>query len=495
MMNLAEAFAHHTRARPTHIALMAGTRSIDYRALHVAVERDSAALASLGAREGDVVGLALKDTIEHVVLFYALARLGLVILPMDWRWSQEEKARIARHFAPRFVLVEEGATIDGVPCVALDDVWTSRVATSPRVLDYPQGGDLPLLVSLSSGTTGRPKGPLLTHHQFFRRFMTHWINLGLNAGDRYVSATPLYFGGGRTFAMSVLFAGGTVALFPPPYEPAELASEVARRAATSLFLVPTLLRRLLELSPEAAEPLQNLRLLLSSGSALHAEERRAIRSRLCPQFFEYYASTEGGGVSLLTPDDQETRGKSVGRPVFGVDVEIVDDEHRVLPAGETGRLRYRGPGVARGFFRETEGDPETFREGWFYPGDVASLDDAGYVYLKGRRKDLIIRGGVNIYPEDIEFALAGHPAVVDAAVAGLPHREFGEQVAAFVVTREPVTQAALIDWCRARLAAYKVPQQVQFLSELPRNSSGKVLKTKLIDEAVKRGSQPSGDER
>jgi acyl-CoA synthetase (AMP-forming)/AMP-acid ligase II len=471
MMNLAAALAHHAKARPTHAALIQGERTLDHRALDAAVERQAAALATLGANIGDPIGLALKDTIEHVILFYALARLGLVILPMDWRWSEEEKSRIAGHFGARFVFTEPGGQFPGADCIAFDDAWRAKAAAAPARDSFPRGGDLPLLISLSSGTTGRPKGPRLTHHQLFRRFMAHWINLGLNAGDRYISATPLYFGGGRTFAMSVLFSGGTVVLFPPPYEPAELAREAGRREATSLFLVPTLLRRLLELSPDEAAPLQKLRLLLSSGSALHAEERRAIRDRLCPQFFEYYASTEGGGVSLLTPKDQETHGVSVGRPVFGVEVEIVDDAHAPLKSGETGRLRYRGPAVATGFFGESEQNPETF------------LDEAGYIYLKGRRKDMIIRGGVNIYPADIEFALSEHPAVVDAAAVGAPDREFGEQVAAFVVTRQPVSTEELLAWCRARLAAYKVPKFICEVPELPRNSSGKVLKLKLMEWA------------
>ncbi len=280
-------------------------------------------------------------------------------------------------------------------------------------------------------------------------------------------------------------------LFPPPYEPAQLAREAARREATSLFLVPTLLRRLLELAPEDAAPFARLRLLLSSGSALHAEERRAIRNRLCPQFFEYYASTEGGGVSLLTPQDQETRGDSVGRPVFGVEVEIVDDSHAPLPVGEIGRLRYRGPAVATSFYGESEDDRETFRDGWFYPGDLASLDEAGYVYLKGRRKDMIIRGGVNIYPTDVEFALAEHPSVAEAAVVGLPDREFGEQVAAFVVLKQATPADELMAWCRTRLAAYKVPKFVYAAPELPRNSSGKVLKLKLIEWA--KAEQQSGE--
>ena len=275
MMNLADALAQHARTRPTHAALIQGERVVDYRALEAEVERQAAALAVSGAREGDLIGLALKDTIDHVILFYALARVGLTILPMDWRWSDEEKSRIATHFRARFVFVEPGGAFAGADCIAFDEAWAERVAGAPALQARPKGGEVPLLVSLSSGTTGRPKGPRLTHHQFFRRFMTHWINLGLNASDRYVSATPLYFGGGRTFAMSVLFSGGTVILFPPPYEPVELARELARRDATSLFLVPTLLRRLLELPPEDATPFQRLRLLLSSGSALHARTNGA----------------------------------------------------------------------------------------------------------------------------------------------------------------------------------------------------------------------------
>jgi acyl-CoA synthetase (AMP-forming)/AMP-acid ligase II len=484
MMNLAEALAHHARARPSRPALIAGDRQILYRDFYPLVERTAAALLSSGVNQGDFVGLALKDTIEHIGLFYALARIGAIILPMDWRWTLLEQAQIARHFNPRFVLVEPGGAIPGLPCIAMDAAWTARVEQTIARRPYPSGGDLPLLVSLSSGTTGRPKGPLLTHHQFFRRFMTHWIDLNLNSHDRYVSATPLYFGGGRTFAMSVLFSGGTVVLFPPPYQPIELAREIARQNATSLFLVPTLIRRLLDLAPEDAAPFKRLRLLLSSGSALHPDERRAIRARLCGNFCEYYASTEGGGVSLLTPEDQEVHGDSVGRPVFGVDVEVVDDADRVVAAGETGRLRYRGPAVAQGFYGEAERDPEAFRDGWFYPGDLACMNEDGFVFLRGRRKDMIIRGGINIYPTDIEAALLAHPAIAEAAVVGLPDGEFGEQVAAFVIVRKEVAEAELLDWCRQRLAPYKTPKSIVQLSELPRNSGGKILKQQLIEQST-----------
>src|ERR1019366_4847566 len=161
-----------------------------------------------------------------------------------------------------------------------------------------------------------------------------------------------------------------------------------------------------------------------------------IRERLCPNFHEYYASTEGGGVSLLRPEDMDAHGESVGRPVFGVEVTILDDAGQGVPHGEVGRLAYRGPGVATGFYQDS--DPEAFRDGWFLPGDLAAVDADGFVYLKGRRKDMIIRGGINIYPVEIEAVLLSHAGVAEAAVVGWPSRERGAQVAALLVLREPV---------------------------------------------------------
>jgi acyl-CoA synthetase (AMP-forming)/AMP-acid ligase II len=321
---------------------------------------------------------------------------------------------------------------------------------------------------------------MIQHRHFLRRFLTHWINLGFNNRDRFVMATPLYFGGGRTFAMSMLFTGATVVLRPPPAPIEGLPEAVAATSATTLFLVPTQFRRLLELPDDALAPLRQLRLLLSSGAPLAAEERAAISARLCPNFFEYYASTEGGGVSLLTPEDQAAHGQSVGRPVFGVEVNIVDEQDRALASGKVGILRYRGPGVAPGYYRDEEASAEAFRDGWFYPGDLAMLDAQGFVTLKGRRKDMIIRAGINIYPAEIEAMLLSHPEVVDAAVVGRPSREFGEEVAAFVRLRRPVADGELLAWCADRLAPYKRPREILAIDDLPRNSAGKVLKAALV---------------
>ncbi|MFZ9486259.1 MAG: class I adenylate-forming enzyme family protein [Alphaproteobacteria bacterium] len=479
-MNLADALAHHVRARPDRPAIVQGDRVVLYRDLDGIVRRGAAHLDALGIGEGDVVGIALRDSIDHLLALYMAARRGAVALPLDWRWTEPEQRAGAERSGARRARGEPGAAPRGaLRCVPVDDAFHAEGARARADMDFPSRGDAPLLLSLSSGTTGRPKGPVVTHQQFLRRFWTHWIDMGLNARETYVSATPMYFGGGRTFSMSLLFSGGTVVLFPPPYKAAELAAEVARRGATSAFLVPTLLRRLLDLSDAEAAPLRAMRLLLSSGAPLHPEERREIRRRLCPNFCEYYASTEGGGVSLLRPEDMDVHDDSVGRPVFGVEVAIFDDEFRPLPAGEVGRLGYRGPGVATGFHEDPEATREVFRDGWFFPGDLASVNAAGYVFLKGRKKDMVIRGGINIYPVEVEAALQSHPAVVEAAVVGWPSRELGEEVAAFVVLRGAVTPEELRATCAGRLAPYKVPREIRVVDEMPKNAAGKIVKATL----------------
>jgi acyl-CoA synthetase (AMP-forming)/AMP-acid ligase II len=461
--NITAPFAHHARAAPGKPAIVHGERVLCYRELDPLVRGIASRLYSLGLKEGDVAGVALKDSVEHILVLCAMARAGIVIVPIDWRWTPEEQARVAEHFGAGTVLTE--------PILPHEDKGDRA---------FPEG-DIPLLMSLSSGTTGRPKGPRLRHSQFMARYRVFSINLGFHSQDRFLSATPLYYGGGRTFALAMLYMGGTVFLLPPPYEPEALCAAAERSCITSLFLVPTLIRRLMTLPDERLAPLRALRALVSSGSALHPDERREIRRRVCPRFIEYYSSTEGGGVSFLTPEDPEEFAASVGRPVFGVDVQCVDESHRPLPPGEVGRIRYRGPAVADGFWNDPEASRDSFRDGWWYPGDLGMLDEYGYLYLKGRAKDMIIRGGVNIYPAEVEAVLQAHPAVADATVVGWSSREFNEEIAAFVILKKDaaVDSADLRGLCRQKLAPYKVPRQVFVVEEFPRNALGKVIKSEL----------------
>lgn len=482
--NLADSLRHHARNRAHDIALIDGSERITYLALDRLVDRGAQTLISMGCRPGDIVGLSLKDHWAHVVLMWSCMRAGVVMLPLDWRWTEAESRAVVAHFEATLVLHEPDVRMEDVSGLA----WPALLDESVETAHLPQPGtdlESPLLLSLSSGTTGRPKGPRITHRHFLRRFYTHWINLGLNASSRYVCATPLYFGGGRTFTLSVLFSGGRVSLCLPPVEPEGLAAHVVSEQANAIFLVPTQLRRLLRAPESVRAAFRPLSVLISSGAPLQPNERLAILDNICPNFHEYYASTEGGGVSLSTPSDLRERSSSVGRPIFGVEVDIVGPQDQSLEPGEVGSLRYRGPGVADSFFRDPEQSAIHFRDGWFYPGDLAERDQDGYVYLRGRSKDMIIRGGVNIYPNEIEDVVMRLPSMQECAVVGLSDDELGEIVACAWVAEGDLTEEQLIEYCRRHLAPYKVPSRWLHLSALPTNSGGKVNKG-LVREALAR---------
>ena len=478
-MNIADSLTGHAERRPDHPAIVDGARTITYRELDPLVRRTAAHLGALGAGPGDIVGVALGDNADHLVLLYAVARLGAAILPMDVRWTQAEKAKLADFFKARFVIREAGDPGDGVPSIAVDSAWRDAVTRADTGQDFPSEDSLPLVLSLSSGTTGRPKGPMITHRHMLARFENQRVTLKFREDDRYLSVTPLYFGGGRHFTMGFLFQGATVVFFPPPFEPHDLVAAAGAYGATVTLVVPTTLRRLLQLPEQDAPLLGDLRLLYTTGAVLHPDERKEVLARVSPNLINYYGSTEGGGISVLLPEHGGAAETSVGKAVSTTEIEVVDEAHEPVAAGETGRIRYRGPCVADGFHNNPEASVESFRDGWFYPGDLGRLDGAGFLYLVGRAKDMIIRAGVNIYPEEVEQSLLTHPAVRDAAVLGWPSPDKGEEVAAFVVTSRAVSEETLRDHCRASLAPYKVPRGIFFVDDLPKNAMGKVVKPDL----------------
>jgi acyl-CoA synthetase (AMP-forming)/AMP-acid ligase II len=488
-MNLADALSDNAFRRPDHPAVIAGDRVLSHGAFFDLVCRWASAVADLGVVAGDIVGVNLKDTAEHLVALYATARCGAAILPMDWRWTEEEKSRVAGFFGAKIVLSEADDPFNRVAGtwrnVVANADWDETVGVADGSRIFPETDDPAFLLALSSGTTGVPKGPLITHRQFFARFMIYFVTLGFNERTRYLCATPLYFGGSRGYAMCSLYAGGTVLLHPPPFEPADLVAFANDRQATMLFLVPTQLRRMMALAGggDGAPLFRTLECLFSTGAVLHPEERTELMARLCPRYLNFYGSTDGGGCSALMWHDPATVAASVGRPVFGARIDIVGEDHRPLPAGEAGRIRYRHPGTATGYYNDADASREAFRDGWYYPGDLGWLDPDGFLYLAGRATDMIIRGGVNIYPAEIEHVLTLHAAVHEAAVVAWPSREFGEEIAAFVVPREGADGSVigddLISHCRQKLARYKVPREVFVVDELPKSGVGKVLKDRL----------------
>jgi acyl-CoA synthetase (AMP-forming)/AMP-acid ligase II len=489
--NIALALEENAGRRASHPAIIEGDRTIPYSELDSLVRRIAGHLGDQGIGEGAIVGVCLRDSANHLMVLYAVARLGAVILPLDWRWTGPEKRRVAEYFGVALVVVEAGAELAGVASIEMSGAWHAAIAKRQSDAPCAAGGARPVVLSLSSGTTGRPKGPALTHDQFIARFIIQWVSLGFNQHDRYLSATPIYFGGGRSFAMGSLFSGGTVILFPPPYEPSDLIEAASKYEATTLLLVPTLLRQLLELPDGGAPLLAGLNRLLSTGAILHPDERQAVLDRLNPNFINYYGSTEGGGTSVLLPKHSGAAAASVGEPIYQTEIQIVGEDGAEKPAGVAGHIRYRGPAVATSFYNDPEASAEAFRDGWFYPGDIGKVEEDGLLYLVGRAKDVIIRSGVNIYPAEIEQILLDHPAVGDAVAVPWPHPKRGEDVAVFVVLKGLAEEQALLDHCRANLASYKVPRGIFFIEEMPKTALGKIIKPELTLRLVTPGETVS----
>ncbi len=477
-MNLASILRSHADSHGDKTAIEFRNERISYLELWQRLQGCAAYLYERGIRAGDRVGLALKEHPCHLVLHYSLARLGAVLVPVDQRWTPAEKGKAATVFNTKLLIIEEGSDIPpGCETLALNNDWAGTGADCLPAI--PEHDDPVLLISLSSGTTGKPKGALVTHDQMYQRFISQWVTMGFNYQDRFLGLTPLFFGAGRSFAMAFLSAGATVVIDPPPHEPHELVTAINESRASVTFLVPAQLRGLVPLHTDGLL-LPGLQKLLVSGAALYPHEIREIREKVNPGLIGYYASSEGGGISVLNTDEFDDYSHTAGSAIFRTEVQVVDKRDMQVKTGETGRLRYRGPGVARDFIYSDGTEEAINEEGWFYPGDLAAKLESGHIILRGRDKDVINRGGVNIYPAEIEAVLVQLPEVREAAVVGEPSKKFGETVTAFITTDKVISDDALNKHCQRGLASYKIPSRYVFLEVLPKKSSGKLDKGELL---------------
>ncbi len=478
MLSISDSVSQNALRRPNHPAFINKDGSVTtYNEFNVLMNKTANHLKSIGCLEGEIFGLSMRDNVEHVVLMLALIRMGGIVLPMDVRWTHHEKLSVAKFFGAKSIVSDE--KIESFNYIEINDKWHEKVSKQKVFGNFPSNLDMNLWLSLSSGTTGIPKGPMLTHRQMIMRFIEQCISVGFNEHEINVLATPLYFGGGRNFTVSMLYFGGTVLMYPPPYDVEDLAKAVNKYNATSLFLVPTLLRRLLSLNSNNQVVFPKLRLLISSGSILHKEERAQIQKKLCPSFVNLYASTEAGAVSLLSPYDPPEKSGSVGQAAFMNIFEVVDDSNQPVKSGEVGKIRQKAPWIPDGFYNNEKESKKMFVDGWYFTGDLGKIDDDGFLYIVGRVKDMIIRGGVNIYPSEIEHILNKHEGVLDTSVVPWPSGELGEEVAAFVVKNNDINEDELLSYLKDYIAPYKIPKQIFFVDDLPKSAQGKVLKSEL----------------
>jgi long-chain acyl-CoA synthetase len=478
-MNLVGSVLHFGKTRPGTPALIEGDRTVTYGELAVLVRRTTCHLTAHGFRRGDRIGLCLRDTCDHLIALLAVAHMGGVAVPLDWRARPTENARFILQLGLTSVLAEPDSRLTGdCAVVLLDEGWRHAVDRIAVHVGGQSPGDWtdPFVISATSGSTGNPKFTSMTHSQYHFAIAGMFELMGLSGEHRFLCTLPLYYSGGRNSCLAHLLRGDSVVLYPSLFGTAEYLDAVSRHRITVGVVVPSMVRRLL--STRGSKPmLPGLAKFFCTGAPLHAEEKREAARRLSPSFHERYGTAETLAISVLRPEDLAERADSVGHPHSLVEIEIVGDDDQPLPDGEVGRLRIRGPGV--GSPLPGPAVDMNFHNGWYYPGEIARLDEAGYIFLQGRTSDVIIRSGAKIYPAEVEAALLEHPGVIEAAVLGHRGIDGEETIMAFVVPRDGLSVGELLGHCRARLTPHKVPRQIRYLEQLPKNTAGKIDKLAL----------------
>lgn len=475
-MNFADVLARHAKTQPDHPAIVDGGRVIAYGELDRRVRDAAARLRAAGIRSGETVAVILPDSAEYLIVTLALARAGAIMAAIDETLSAPEKAlAVATARIKALVLDHPGQRIGDLPVLLV-----GALCQAPHMEDERQhtDPDQPLMIVQSSGTTGTPKSFLWSHRSMAMQAVRHQQCFGWNARDRYLAVVKMKFFWERELCFVLLHLGATI-IVNRAASAAELISNVQEKGITILALTPSHLPPLL--NQEASEfPLfPSVATMLVGSAPMTHEQRLHIRQRLTPNFNEQLGTNEAGLLVLGKPDDQDARPGAIGRVVAGVDAQIVDPSGRRVPAGTVGLVGFRGEGFPTGYIDNPEATARGFKDGWFYPGDLATIDKQGYFHFKGRADDVINNQGVKFYPVEVEKALLAHPNIVEAAVIGWPDPVCGQTAIAFIVTSREVSADELGEFCGQRIAFYKKPSRYAFVNRLPRNASGKVMKSHL----------------
>jgi long-chain acyl-CoA synthetase len=502
--NLATILRESAAARPDKIAVICGEFRMTYAELDAASSRVAVGLARRGLRPGDAVGLQLPNVPQFVVAYFGILRAGCIVVPMNVLFKAPEAAHVLRDSGARMLItwagaVEESAkaaadvgltdlVVLGTPSIPQESVGlpferllaSAAEGTPPMVQTDP--GDVAVIV-YTAGTTGRPKGAELTHFQLFMNADTPGRLFGIREDDVVLVVLPLF----HVFALSsildicVRFAA-TMTLVPR-FDAGAVLDVMERDAVTVFEGVPTMYIALLNHPGVAERDLAALRVAISGGAPIPAEVLDEFERTFGIAILEGYGLSETASTTTFNPSPEERRVYSVGKPIWGVELEIRDPQDRQLPRGRehVGEVVVRGVNVMRGYRGDAAATADAIVDGWFHTGDLGYIDDDGFVFIVDRKKELIIRGGYNVYPREVEDALYTHPAVAEAAVVGVPDPRLGQEVKAYVALRpgRHATEAEIIEHVKERLASYKYPRSVEFRAALPKNAANKILKREL----------------
>lgn len=497
----------NARKYPTKTALCGEGDKLSYSRLKEEVARLVGGLTSLGVKKGDRVGTLMLNRTELIVAYLALFRLGAILVPLNTRLADPEWQYILEDSQARFLLTEESfvhrvasfreaiPTLEKVVCLgpkAPGIVSWHQLRFHEPMEEPPEEPELEgdLYILYTSGTTGRPKGAVITHQNFLWNAINGQVSGGFSGQDVVYYGLPLFHAAAMGGCFATLLLGGTVVV-RSRFDPGELAELIEAERITRFPAVPPMVLSFLGLPDLGKRDLSSLR-YINLGATIIPQ---ALKERILERF-PWVELTDSYGLTEATSYCTILKGREclqkiacVGRAHAYVEVRVVDDEGRDLPPGEVGEILIRGPNVMKGYWRRPQETEETLKGGWLHTGDLGRMDEEGYLYIVDRKKDMIISGGENVYPREVEEVLNQHPDVMEACVVGVPDEKWGERVIAYIVP-VPGSNPSVEDlhrFCKGRLASYKCPTQYRFTADLPRTSTGKVLKRVLKEQAIKEG--------
>ncbi len=513
-MNLSSQLHTTAQANGSKVAYRFLDQQKTYAELDAAVTMFACGLSKLGIQKGDHIALIIGNSPHYVIGFYGAMRAGATVIPINPIYTADEISYILMNGDVKAVItldmllpLVEGLHIH-LPNVnhyiicetgQAGDADLSKSSAASKLLAFNQILGLgqepfegPVLeeedvavILYTSGTTGKPKGAMLTHRNIYRNAMDVGEYLGINAEDKVITALPMFHVFCLTVSMNApLMTGGTIIIIPK-FSPAEIYRVAQQYQATIFAGVPTMYNFILQHDGDK-EAFRSLRLCISGGASMPVALLENFEKKFNVQVSEGYGLSEASPVTCFNPLDRPRKAGSIGTSIIRVENKVVNELGEELPPGEVGELIVRGPNVMKGYYKMPEETAFAIKDDWLYTGDLAKMDEEGYFYIVDRKKDLVIVGGYNVYPREVEEVLFAHPDIVEAAVVGVPDPEQGEAVQAFIVRKDTsLTEEAVRAYCKEHLAKYKNPTLIEFLAELPKNTTGKILRRSLKEIVAK----------
>ena len=515
MLNLSMFVENQARRHPGNPAVVMGPMRLNYAQLNGMANQVANGLKAMGIQPGDKVALTCPNVPYFPVVYYGILKAGAVVVPLNvlnkgreiayFLKDSDAKVYFCFEGTPELPMAQfghegfkEAGTVQKLIILTANPAGPSPIegidtlgmfiGKQPPTFDTVMRGDSDTAVILyTSGTTGQAKGAELTHSNMITNAIVSRDLHGMLGSERssLLVALPLFHSFGQTCQMNAGFLQGNTIVLVPRFDPKSVLETMVAEKINYFSGVPTMFWALLNYASQSgfdtSKVKENLKLCSAGGAALPVEVLNAFVKNFGVPILEGYGLSETAPVATFNQLDAPTKPGSIGTPVIGVDVRLVDDTDKDVAVGELGEILIRGFNVMKGYYKRPEATAEAMKGGWFHTGDIAKKDEDGYLYIMDRKKDMIIRGGFNIYPRELEEVIITHPGVSLVAVVGMKDDAMGEEVKAFVV-RKPnatVTEAELIAWCKERMAAYKYPRAIEFKDALPMNATGKILKREL----------------